>query len=95
MSNLLQDGNLSLRLDLGIYCDLAQPSFLGKALYDLDRDVVSGVETPCQFDLAMDSSPNLLDDFVLVYELPAGDKVLFDLSLVGSGVQLSVSIMSP
>jgi len=33
----------------------------------------------------MHAPTDLFDDFVLVYQLAAGDEVLLDLSLVGSG----------
>lgn len=89
--DLLQDSNLSLSLALGIKRHLPKPTLLGKALYDLDSDVIARLKTPSQLDLAMSTSADFVDNLVLVYQLPSGDEVLFDLCLVGSGSHMLVS----
>jgi len=84
VADLLEDGDLSLCLVFGRNGDSSKFALLGEALYDLDRNIVARLQTSCQFDLAMHSSTNLFDDLVLVYQFATGNKVLLDLSLVGS-----------
>ncbi len=63
-------------------------------MYDLDGNIVTGFQTACQLDLAVNPSTNLVDDLVLVYEFAASDEILFNLSFVGSNLHMSVSVMT-
>lgn len=88
MSYLLQDCNLSFGLALGSDSDLAQSTFLGEPLYDLDRHNVARLKTTGSLDFAKYPSTNLIDDLVLIDELAACDEVLFDLCFMSPVVRL-------
>ena len=94
MPNLLENSDLPLRLVFRRHCDPSKPALLGEALYDFDGDMVTGLETACQFDLAMYASANLIDDFVLVDQLAASEEILFNLSFVGSDWHMSAYVMT-
>jgi hypothetical protein len=85
MSDLLENGNLSLGLILWGDGDSSKSALLGEALHDLDSHILSCLETPRQFDLAMNASAYLVDDLVLIYQFATGEGILFDLGFVGSG----------
>lgn len=78
MSDLLENGNLSFRLVLRGNSHLAKPSFLREALYDFNGHIIARLQAACQFDLAMLTSSNLVNDFVLVDEFSSRYEVLFD-----------------
>lgn len=94
VTDLLENGDLPLCLVFGRNGDSPKLALLGEALYDLDRNIVACLETSCQFDLAMDASAYFFDDLVLVYQLATGNKVLLDLSLVGSDLDMSAVVMT-
>lgn len=81
MSNLLQDGNFPLGLLLGIHIgsNLAEPSLLGESWDDLDSHIFSILEVSGQFDLAMDTAADLVNDLVVVDDLSARRKVPIDI----------------
>lgn len=63
-------------------------------MYDFDGDIISGLKTTSQLDLAMYASANFVDDFVLIDQFATSDKVLFDLRFVGSRWVRLVIIMT-
>lgn len=85
VSYLLEDRNLPLRLSLWRDRGSAESPFLRVSLYDLDGDLLVGLEVPSELHLAMDAATNLSQDLVLIDHLSAGDKVLFDGCLVRPG----------
>lgn len=90
MTNLLQNGNFSFSLVYRRHSDLSKFPLLRKSLYDFDSDIFARFKTPCQLDLPMHSSTDLVDDFILIYQFAARELVVFDLCLVGPVLHVSV-----
>ena len=62
----------------------AQSLPLRVSLNDLDGDEVTFRKYPAKFDFAVDTATELIDDFVLIDDLAAGDWVVVDVGDVSS-----------